>query len=120
LLSVPSDVCGMRLNKSTVGHASDVKPTQETTMVQLEYSVMGYHYSRRIVLLESHRETLINGKYEDACNLIRKAFIQYVDGSHHISEVLALTVDGRELLPFSAHYWADGVQAEAMKNLAIA
>ena len=108
----------MILKESTVGHASDAKTTQETTMVQLEYSVMGYHYSRRIVLLESHRETLVNGKYEDACNLIRGIFIWLVDGSHSIDEVLALSVDGRELLPFSAKLWADGVESEAMKNLA--
>ena len=108
----------MRTFSHSVRQASDAKPTQETTMVQLEYSVMGYHYSRRIVLLESHRETLVNGKYEDACNLIRKAFVQYVDDSHDISEVLALTVDGRELLPFCATYWIDGVEVEAQKNLA--
>ena len=108
----------MRYLDYTVGQASDAKSTQELTMVQLDYSVMGYHYSRRLVLLESHRETLVNGKYEDACDLIRKAFVQYVDGSHDISEVLALTVDGRELLPFCAQYWIDGVEVEAKKNLA--
>ena len=107
----------MKNSEINVGNVLDTQLTQEIQMSQLNYSVYGYHYSRRVTMFDRYRDVLLNGTDEDACELIRGVFVQLVDGLHHIDDVLALSIDGRELLPFSGKSWADGVESVAMKNL---
>lgn len=74
----------------------------------IRFSVWGYHWERTVDLPNHLKMEFIDGDDKARCNWAKDFIIQLTDGEFNQDDLLAMKINGIDLLNFSEQKWIDG------------